>query len=68
MSERSFAVIAGVVFLLIALGHLFRVVFAVSLVVYGINIPMWASIVAVIVMGFLSYEGFHTARKVPPRA
>ena len=68
MSQRSFAMTAGIVFLLIALAHLLRVVFEVSLVVYGINIPMWASIVAVIVMGLLSYEGFHTAWKVPPRA
>ncbi len=68
MSQRSFAMIAGVVFLLIALGHLLRVVFGVSFVVYDIPIPMWASIVAAVVMGFLSYEGFNLARKVPPRA
>jgi hypothetical protein len=68
MSQRSYTLIAGVIFLLIALGHFLRVVFGVSFVVYDINIPMWASIIAVVVMGFLSYEGFHFARKAPPRA
>jgi uncharacterized protein YacL len=68
MSQRSYALIAGVVFLLIALGHLLRVVYGVSFVVYDIPIPMWASLVAVVVMGFLAYEGFHFALKSPPKA
>jgi hypothetical protein len=67
MNERSYSWIAGVIFLLIGLGHLFRVAFGVSFVVNDIPIPMWASLVAFIVMGILSYEGFHLARKSPPR-
>jgi uncharacterized protein YacL len=68
MSQEAFSLTVGVVFLLIALGHLLRVVFGVSFVVYDIPVPMWASIVAVVFTGFLSYEGFHFARKAPPRA
>jgi hypothetical protein len=63
MNERSYIVIAGVVFLLIALGHLLRLVFGVSFVVFDTPVPMWASLIAVIILGFLSYEGFHLARK-----
>ena len=47
MSQKAFALTAGVVFLLIALGHLLRVVFGVSFVVQDIPIPVWASGVAV---------------------
>jgi hypothetical protein len=65
MSQYVFLLIAGVVFGLIALGHLFRVVFGVSLVVYGISVPMWASGIAVVVMGYLAYEGFRLARRSP---
>ena len=36
MSQHAFELIAAVVFLLIAIGHVFRVIFGVSLVVYGI--------------------------------
>ncbi|HET8546939.1 MAG TPA: hypothetical protein VFL57_03005 [Bryobacteraceae bacterium] len=68
MSQRSYTLIAGVVFLLIAIGHLLRIIFGVSFVVYDVPIPMWASLVAAVLMGFLSYEGFHLASKSWPRA
>jgi threonine/homoserine/homoserine lactone efflux protein len=67
MNQRAFLLIAGVVFGLIALGHLLRVVFGVSFVVQNIAVPMWASVVAVVIMAYLAYEGFHFARKIPPK-
>ena len=66
MGERAFDWTAGIVFLLIAVGHVARVIFQVPFVVYDISIPMWASGVAAIVMGVLAYEGLHLARKSPP--
>ncbi len=63
MSQRSYAFTAGVIFLLIALGHLLRVVFGVSFVVHDIPVPMWASVVAVIVIGYLAYEGLRLGKK-----
>jgi hypothetical protein len=68
MSERAFSLTVGIVFLLIAVAHLLRIVFDAPVVVQDVAIPLWASGVAVVVTGFLSYEGFHFARKVPPRA
>jgi len=65
MSQQAFSLTAGVVFLLIALGHILRVIFGVTFVVYGISIPMWASGIAVVIMGYLAYEGFRLARKSP---
>ena len=56
------------VFLLITVGHLLRVVFGVSFVVHDIPVPMWASLVTVVLTGFLAYEGFHFACKSVPRA
>jgi divalent metal cation (Fe/Co/Zn/Cd) transporter len=52
-----------VLFLLIALGHLLRILFGVSFVVYDIPIPMWASGIAVVIAGYLAYQGFRLARK-----
>jgi hypothetical protein len=63
MSERAFSLSAGIVFLLIALGHLLRIVFGVSFVVLDISVPIWPSVVAIVITGFLSYEGFHFARR-----
>lgn len=63
MNQRTFSFVAGVVFGLIALGHALRIVFNLSFVVQGISIPMWASWVAIVVMGYLAFEGFRLARK-----
>ncbi len=63
MSQHVFSLIAGVVFGLIALGHLLRVVFGVAFVVRDIPVPMWASQIAVVIMGYLAYQGFRLARK-----
>jgi len=63
MSQYAFSFTAGIVFLLIALGHVLRLVFRVGFVVYEIPVPMWASGIAVVVMGYLAYEGFRLAGK-----
>jgi hypothetical protein len=67
MSEHAFSLTAGIVFLLIALGHLARIIIGLPVVVQGVSIHMWASVVALVVTALLSYEGFHFARKVPPK-
>lgn len=67
MSEHVFSLTVGMIFLLIAFAHLVRLVFGAPVVIEGVSIPLWASGVAVLVTGFLSYEGFHFARKAPPK-
>jgi cytochrome c biogenesis protein CcdA len=63
MSQKIFALTAGVVFLLIALGHLLRIIFDGTFVVQGISVPMWASGIAVIITGYLAYQGFRLGSK-----
>ena len=63
MSQPTFLLIAGVVFGLIALGHVLRIVFNLSFVVQDISVPMWASWIAIVVMGYLAYQAFGLARK-----
>lgn len=67
MSQHTFSLAAGIVFLLISLAHLARIAFGVSFVVRDISVPMWVSVIAVAVSGYLAYEGFHFARHVPPK-
>ena len=62
MSERAYLLIVSVVFLLFTLGNVFRFIF----ILLGLE-PAWQSLIAATVTGFLSYEGFHFARKVPPK-
>jgi hypothetical protein len=63
MNQHAFELTAAAVFLLIAIGHVLRVIFGVSFVVYDIPVPMWASGIAVVIMGYLAFEGFRLARK-----
>lgn len=58
VSQPTFLLVAAVVFLLIAVGHLVRVAFGAALVMADVAIPMWPSLLAVVVMGYLAFEGF----------
>jgi len=63
MGHKTYSLTAGVVFLLIALGHLLRVIFRATLVIAGVSISMAASVIAVIVVGYLAYEGLRLGGK-----
>lgn len=63
MNQKTFSLIAGVIFLLIALGHLLRLSFSVEVVAGGRTVPMWLSWAALILMGYLSYEGLRFGTK-----
>jgi hypothetical protein len=63
MNQHRFSLTAGIIFLLIALGHLLRIVFNLTFVVQHISVPMWASGLAVVIMGHLGYEGLRLAKK-----
>ena len=65
MSQRGFLLIVGVLFGLIALAHMLRIVLGWSVMVQDSAVPMWASWIAVVIMGYLAYEGFRLARKSP---
>jgi len=62
MSQKTFTLTAGGVFLLIALGHLLRVVLGATFVVEGFAVPMWVSGLAVAVMGYLAFAGFRLGK------
>lgn len=62
MSRKLFCTIGGILFLLIALGHLLRIIFGWAANVAGLTVPMWASWVAFIVTGFLAFAGLRASR------
>ena len=63
MSQRMFSVTTGVIFALIALGHILRVVFALEWTVQDRAIPMWASWVAALIATYLASQGFRLGKK-----
>jgi hypothetical protein len=65
MTHKTFTLIASVMFLVIALGHLSRLVFKVSVLLGGWAVPSWVSWVAALVFAYLALEGFRLAKKSP---
>ena len=63
MSLKTFLRIASTLFGLVALGHVLRIMFAASVTIQGVSIPMWVSWIALVATGFLAYEGFQLGRR-----
>jgi uncharacterized membrane protein len=63
MSQKAYLKSAGLIFLLIAVLHLLRLVFGWEAVFEGWNVPQWLSVVALIVAGYLAYEGFRLSQR-----
>jgi hypothetical protein len=65
MTHKTFPLVASVIFLFIALGHLSRLIFKVSVLLGGWAVPSWVSWVAALVFAYLALEGFRLAKKSP---
>jgi hypothetical protein len=65
MTHKTFSLVASVIFLLIALGHLSRLVFKWSVLLGGWAVPFWVNGVALLVFAYLAYAGFRLGKKSP---
>lgn len=63
MTQESFSVTAGVIFLIIAILHVLRIIIGWDAIIGGWAVPSWVSWLAIIVAGYLAYEGFRLAKK-----
>ena len=62
MSHKTYAVVTGIIFLLIALLHLLRLLYGWEAIIAGWSVPDWVSVVALMIAGYLAYEGFRLRR------
>lgn len=62
MTVRTYAIVSSVIFLLVALLQLLRLAMHWDVVIDGWHLPLWASVVAVLVAGVLSFAGFRLAQ------
>lgn len=60
-SERVLLMIAGTVFLIVALVHLTRLAFGAALILGDFAVPLWLSWFGVVITAYLSYSSFHFA-------
>ncbi|MBI2137588.1 hypothetical protein HYU12_03655 [Candidatus Woesearchaeota archaeon] len=62
LSQKGFSLVAGIIFLVIAVLHLLRAVLGWSAVIGSFNVPVWFSWIAVFAAAFLAYSGFKLAK------
>lgn len=55
---QTYTLTTSLIFFVVAALHLLRLVGQWDVLIGGWHFPVWASIVAVLVAGFLSYAGF----------
>jgi Mn2+/Fe2+ NRAMP family transporter len=58
MDRKTYLVVAGVIFTLVALFHLVRIYMEWPVIIGDWSVPKWVSWVALIVAGFLAIVGF----------
>ena len=58
MDQRAYNTITAVVFLIVAVLHLLRVILGWPARIGDLDIPLWASWLAILVTGALAYCGF----------
>jgi hypothetical protein len=63
MSQKAFSLVAGLIFSLVALGHLLRLLYSWPVHMAGWTLPMWVSWPGVLVAGFLGFAGLQLSRK-----
>ena len=63
MKHKTYCVVSGVFFALVALAHLTRVIGGMAVQVEEYPIPMWASWIAIVVPAALALWAFRTARQ-----
>jgi hypothetical protein len=63
MHQKTFSLVAGLIFSLITLGHVTRLMFRWPVSLAGWGVPFWVSVVAVLIFAYLAYEGLRLSRR-----
>lgn len=58
LSAKTYFQITGLIFAIVGLAHLLRVLSGWTVVVGGLNVPMWISYVGIVGLWYLSYNAF----------
>jgi hypothetical protein len=57
MTQKTFSLIAGAIFALVGLGHLYRIAQGVEIILAGTVVPMSVSWVALVIAAILAFYG-----------
>lgn len=62
MKQKEYIMFSGMIFALVALVHLFRMIYALPAVIGSWEVPMWVSALAVVLAGFLAWKAQKLSR------
>jgi hypothetical protein len=62
MSRNTFARLGGTLFLIVAIVHALRLILKWQVIIGGWSVPMWISVVGVIIPAYLAYEGLKNSK------
>ena len=64
MDQKTFSVVAGAIFALVALLHLVRIYMGWPVVIGSWTVPIWVSWIGLVVAGAPSYLGLRLAARI----
>jgi hypothetical protein len=56
MRQKTFSLVVGLIFLLIAVMHVLRLALKWEVILNGWSVPMWVSAVAIVITAYLAFE------------
>jgi hypothetical protein len=63
MIPRTYSLIAGIIFSLVALLHALRLR-GWHVVIGDLSVPVWVSWLGLVIAGYLTYQGFQLSRRI----
>jgi hypothetical protein len=63
MDQKTFSILAGIIFAVVALFHLVRIYMGWSVEIEDWSVPMWLSWIGLVVAGGLAFFGFRLAAR-----
>ena len=63
MDQKTFSVVAGVIFTLVALFHLVRIYMSWPVMIGDWSVPMWVSWIGLVIAGGLAFFGLRLAER-----
>ena len=64
MNTKTFILAASIIFMMVAVLQLARVILGWEVTVDHWHVPVWASVVAVLVAGLMSFAGFRALQQI----
>ena len=63
MRQKTFSLVVGLIFLLIAVMHVLRLALKWEVVLNGWSLPMWVSVNAIVITAYLAFESLKLSRR-----